>query len=300
MNSYDWNDLRYFLAVARTGSTISAAKDLGVNQSTVQRRLVALEQAVGRKLVERLPVGYRLTSFGEELRPHAEAVETAIACLDRKIASTDTAPSGTVRLTCSEGMAYRFIPRMLDVFHSRYPSVRVDLLISDDYLDLAKGEADIALRAGESKDSALITRKIADTPWAMYANRSYVGRHGRVDGADDLHRHAMIIFDGELERLGISKWLRSRAPDAVVTARCNHVIGMLLTVKSGVGIGPLPLQVGDLEEDLVRVLDPVPESMASIYLLVHPDLRNVPRVRALFDFMVSEVDSFRPLLGHWR
>jgi DNA-binding transcriptional LysR family regulator len=110
----------------------------------------------------------------------------------------------------------------------------------------------------------------------------------------------MIIFDGELERLGISKWLRSRAPDAVVTARCNHVIGMLLTVKSGVGIGPLPLQVGDLEEDLVRVLDPVPESMASIYLLVHPDLRNVPRVRALFDFMVSEVDSFRPLLGHWR
>ena len=110
----------------------------------------------------------------------------------------------------------------------------------------------------------------------------------------------MIVFDGALERLGIAKWLRSRVPSAVVTARCNHVIGMLLTVKSGVGIGALPLQVGDMEEDLVRVLDPVPESLSSIYLLVHPDLRNVPRVRALFDFMVSEIDSFRPLLGHWR
>ena len=198
MNSFDWNDLRYFLAVARTGSTIAAAKDLGVNQSTVQRRLAALEEAIGRELVERLPVGYRLTSFGEELRPHAEQVETAIACFDRKIASTDTAPSGTVRLTCSEGMAYRFIPRMLDVFHTRYPSLRVDLLIADEYLDLAKGEADIALRAGESKDSSLISRKLADTPWAIYASRSYVGRHGRAEAAADLNRHAVIAFDGYL------------------------------------------------------------------------------------------------------
>jgi DNA-binding transcriptional LysR family regulator len=90
------------------------------------------------------------------------------------------------------------------------------------------------------------------------------------------------------------------APNAAITARCNHVIGMLLTVKSGVGIGPLPVQIGDMEDDLVRVFGPVTESMTSIYLLVHPDLRNVPRVRALFDFMVAEVDSFRPLLGHVR
>ena len=300
MNSFDWNDLRYFLAVARTGSTIAAAKDLGVNQSTVQRRLAALEEAIGRELVERLPVGYRLTSCGEELRPHAEQVETAIACFDRKIASTDTAPSGTVRLTCSEGMAYRFIPRMLDVFHTRYPSLRVDLLIADEYLDLAKGEADIALRAGESKDSSLISRKLADTPWAIYASRSYVGRHGRAEAAADLNRHAVIAFEGYLATLRISRWLQQAAPNAAITARCNHVIGMLLTVKSGVGIGALPVQIGDMEDDLVRVFGPVPESMSSIYLLVHPDLRNVPRVRALFDFMVSEVDSFRPLLGHTR
>jgi DNA-binding transcriptional LysR family regulator len=300
MNSFDWNDLRYFLAVARTGSTVAAAKDLGVNQSTVQRRLAALEEAIGRELVERLPVGYRLTSFGEELRPHAEAVETAVACLDRKIASADTAPTGTVRLTCPEGLGYRLIPRMLDVFHARYPSVRVDLIIADQYLDLAKGEADIALRAGETKDSVLISRKFADTPWAVYGSRSYVGRHGPVGSARDLDRHAMIVFDGHLANLGVSKWLRSAAPHAAVTARCNHIITMLLSVKSGVGVGPLPVQIGDMEDDLVRVLDPVPESMSSVYLLVHPDLRNVPRVRALFDFMVSEIDSFRPLLGHTR
>ena len=298
--TFDWNDLRYFLAVARTGSTIAAAKDLGVNQSTVQRRLAVLEEATGRKLVERLPSGYRLTSFGEELRPHAEAVETAIACFERKIASADTTPTGTMRLTCSEGMAYRFIPRMLDVFHARYPGLHVDLIIADRYFDLAKGEADIALRAGDSKDSALISRKLSDTPWALYASRSYVGRHGRIEQLEDIDRHAVILFDGYLETLPASKVLRTSAPNAVVTARSNSVIGMLLTVKSGVGIGPLPVQIGDMEEDLVRVLDPLPETMSSIYLLVHPDLRNTPRVRALFDFIVAEMDSFRPLLGHRR
>jgi DNA-binding transcriptional LysR family regulator len=300
MNNFDWNDLRYFLAVARTGSTIAAAKDLGVNQSTVQRRLAALEEAIGRELVERLPVGYRLTSFGEELRPHAEQVETAIACLDLKIASADTAPSGTVRLTCPEGLGYRLIPRILDVFHARYPAVRVDLVIADHYLDLGKGEADIALRAGETKDGVLISRKFASTGWAIYASRSYVGRHGSIREPRDLDRHAMIAFDGHLAEIRASKWLRSTAPNVTVASRCNNVIAMLLSVKSGIGIGPLPLHIGDMEDDLVRVLDPVPESTSNIYLLVHPDLRNVPRVRALFDFMVAEVDSFRPLLGHVR
>jgi DNA-binding transcriptional LysR family regulator len=297
MNNFDWNDLRYFLAVARTGSTIAAAKDLGVNQSTVQRRLAALEEAIGRELVERLPMGYRLTEFGEQVRPYAEAVEAAVAGFDRKIASVDTAPTGTVRLTCSEGMAYRLIPQMLDVFHTRYPTIRVDLIISDRYLDLAKGEADIALRAGESKDSSLISRKLADAPWGIYASRSYFGRHGGVETASELGRHAHIQYDGEMEMLPIARWLRSVAPDATVTARSNHVIAMLLSIKSGVGLGALPVQMGDLEDDLVRVFGPVPESMASVYLLVHPDLRHVPRVKALFDFLVTEIDSFRPLLG---
>lgn len=294
----DWSDLRYLLAVARTGSTNAAAKDLGVNQTTVQRRLTALEESIGRKVVERLATGYRLTSFGEEIRPHAEAVEAAMAGLERKIASTDTAPNGTVRLTCAEGMAYRFIPRMLDVFHARYPTLRVHLIITDRFIDLAKGEADIALRAGESHNSALISRKIAETPWALYASRSYVGRHGPVERWDQLDHHAVIQFDGDLQNLPVSKWLNVTAPKAISTARCNGVLGMLLTVKSGVGLGPLPVQIGDLEEDLVRVLDPVAETIYPIYLLVHPDLRHTPRVRALFDFIVAEMASFRPLLGH--
>jgi DNA-binding transcriptional LysR family regulator len=296
MNSFDWNDLRYFLAVARTGSTIAAAKELGVNQSTVQRRLAILEQGLGRKLVERHPAGYCLTDFGLRIRPQCEAVEAAVAGLERDIASSDTAPTGTVRLTCPEGMAYGLIPKLLDVFHARNPGVRVDLIIADRFLDLAKGEADIALRAGKSKDSALIGRKIADSPWAIYGSRSYVGRFGRACNADELGRLAIIHFEGELQDLFVAKWLRSIAPQSRVTARCNTVIGMLLTIKSGIGAGPLPVHIGDGEDDLVRVLDPLPELIGEIYLLVHRDLRRTPRVQTLFDFIVSEINAFRPML----
>src|SRR3954469_22090733 len=183
---FDWNDLRYFLAVARDGSTIAAARRLRVNQSTVQRRLAVLEQKLGRELIERTPTGYRLTECGETLRPHAEAVEAAVAAFERRIGAIDTALTGTIRLTCAEGIAYRLITPLLDIFHQRYPGLRVDLVMTDQYLDLAKGEADVAVRAGESKDGVLIGRRIADNPWAVYASRTYVARNGRPDRPQDI------------------------------------------------------------------------------------------------------------------
>lgn len=292
----DWDDLRYFLAVARSGSTIAAAEGLKVNQSTVQRRLAALEEKIGRKLVERLPTGYRLTELGVELRPHAEAIETAVASFERRAAAADDGMTGVVRFTCPEGLAYRLISPLLDVFHARHPGLRVDLVMSDNYLDLAKGEADVAVRGGETRDSDLICRKLADNPWAVYASRAYVARAGRPARPDELDRHAVIHFEGPLAALHAAKWLRSVAPRAAVTAHCNSVLGMLLTAKSGVGLATLPVHIGDAEDDLVRVLEPTPELMSRVYILMHPALRNTPRVRAFFDFMVDEIGVFRPML----
>lgn len=293
---FDWNDLRYFLAVAREGSTIAAAGRLKVNQSTVQRRLAVLEEKIGQKLIERLPAGYRLTEIGDALRPHAEAVEAAIAAFERRIGAIDTELTGTIRLTCAEGLAYRLITPLLDIFHQRYPGLRVDLVMTDQYLDLAKGEADIAVRAGELKDSALIGRKIADNPWAVYASRAYVARNGRPQRPQDIAHHAVIHFDGDLADLHSARWLRSVAPEAKVVAHCNGVIGMMLTVKSGVGLATLPVHIGDIEDQLVRVIDPIPELMSHVYVLTHPDLRNIPRVSAFFEFIVAEIGPFRPML----
>jgi len=158
--AFDWNDLRHFLAVARAGSTLAAAKVLRVNQSTVHRRLTALEECLGCALAERHPTGYRLTELGKQLQSYAEKVEDAVGAFQRHVASFDKGIRGTVRLTCSTGVAHLIMTsQVLDVFHARHPALKVELLMTESMFDLAKGEADVAIRGGQPKDEALIVEK---------------------------------------------------------------------------------------------------------------------------------------------
>ncbi len=294
---FDWNDLRHFLAVARHGSTIAAAKALNLSQSTVHRRLDELETQIGRPIVIRQATGYRLTEFGKELLPIATKVEEAINSLERFLVASDEAPTGSVRVTCSESIGYRLMQSsILDAFHERCRGVRVELIMSDHFLDIAKGEADVAIRAGVPNEATLVGRKIADVPWALYCSRHYADRHGRVERTDDLDRHAIIEFDGGIRDHHAARWLRSVAPNAKVVARSNTVPGLLMTVRSGAGLAPLPMPLATGDPDLICTLGPLPGLYSPIYLLTHPDLRSTPRIAAFFDFIVDEIDRIRAVL----
>ncbi len=296
---FDWNDLRFLLAIAREGSTLAAAKTLNVSQPTVQRRLAALEHSIKRKLVERHPTGYRLTELGKLLFPYAEDVERSVASLRRQIASGDQDLGGTLRVTCPEGMASRLFAPLIESFRGKYPELRVDLIMTDRRLDLANGEAEVAVRIHEPGDGSLVARKIAESLWAIYASRSYVRAHGRLDSWDDLQRHAVIAFGGELADNHAGRWLKQTAPLARIAATGNSMLGMLAAVKSGAGLAPLRRLLGGSEDDLEAELGPVPELSTSVYLVMHADLRSTPRVRAFCDFIAAEVRRFRPLLsGH--
>lgn len=295
---FEWNDLRYFLAVARAGSTLAAAKALGVNQSTVHRRLQELERQLGCQLVQRRPSGYRLTELGEGLRAQAERVEEAVVDFERGIAARSKELKGTVKVTCPEALGPRLIDAgLIAKFNARYPAVRIEFVMSDRILNLAAGEADIALRAKTPTDNALVGRKIADSPWAVYASRAYVKRRGRIDSAGDIGGHDVVMFAGSLSDHDAARWLRTVAPVAHVAARADSVPTLLLAVKSGAGLAPMPVIVGEREKDLVRVLDLGPDLATPIYLLVHEDMRRAPRVRAFFDFVVEHLRDVRPLLG---
>ena len=302
MSALAWDDLRYFLAFARTGSMQAAAKALGVNQSTVQRRIAELEQCVGRRLVERHVGSYRLTALGEELRPAAEGVEAAVAAFQRDLAARDKGLTGTVRLTCGSGIAacLRRSP-LMDAFHARYPGLRVELVISDRVLDLSKGEAEIAIRVairdGEPRDEALIKRKIGDVSWSVYASRGYLERYGRPDGADDLKGHLVIGCDGPIADYPGARWQRSVAHHATVATRCDHWQGLVLAVRTGAGLAALPHFQGENESDLVRVMDDI-GLVLPCYLLMHRDMQQTPRVRAFADFVAAEIKSIRALLSN--
>jgi DNA-binding transcriptional LysR family regulator len=292
---FDWQDLRYFVAVAREGSTLAAAKALGVSQPTVQRRLAALEKQIGCELIERRPTGYRLTELGKELLPHAERVEQEALAFARCLTARDKSLSGALRITCPEADLPRLLAPIFDRFQVRHPGVRLEFLVTDRALDLSKGEADIALRGGPPKDSALIGRKLADVTWLVYASRAYVNRHGAPQRIADFERHSVVSYTGTLAELGPGQWLRSAAPNAKVAAYSNSVSGALSAASSGLGLAMLPALVGSLERELVCVWRPQPEVTEPFTLLVHPDLRNIPRVRALLDFLGEEIATIRAL-----
>lgn len=294
---FDWSDLRYFLAVAECGSTLTAAKQLGVNQSTVHRRIIELERGIGHALVHRHPSGYKLTEFGEALLPAIQDVEKAARGVERLVQAYTSELHGVIRLTCPEPLVSRLSDSaLLDLFHKRYPGLRVEFVMSDRYLDLSRGEADVALRSGELDDENLVGRKIGDSIWAVYASRSYVQRHGQPESAADIGNHAIVGFDGVLSNHRAAKWFASIAPNATVAARNDSVLGVLHAVKSGVGLAPLPTTIADMHDDLVQVLPPVKELSRGWYLLAHPDLRKTPRISSFFDFVIENLDLIRPIL----
>jgi DNA-binding transcriptional LysR family regulator len=297
---FTWDDLKHFLAFARKGSILSAAKAQGVNQSTVLRRLAELEERLGCQLVERHLTGYQLTEVGHELRPFAERIEEGVAALERHLASRDQKLIGTIRVTCSPTVGDRLKRTpLIDAFVTRNPGLRVEMVMTDRFLDLSKGEADIAIRSqGDGvEDEALFGRKIAEGAWAVYASHSYVERYGRPDGLENIARHAVVQFEGTIADHSAARWLRAVAPHATVSARSESFPGLVLAVKSGAGIAPLPIVLGDREGELVRVIDNLPELVTHFYLLTHRDLQRTPRVRAFLDFVDSEIRAFRTVLS---
>lgn len=294
---FQWDDLKPFLAVARYGSTTAAARALRVDQSTVQRRIAAFERRIGQPLVERHPSGYRLTAYGEELRPFAEAVEQQVERLQQRIRETARELNGVVRLTCPEPIVQRITRSpFLERLHATHPRLRVEFVISDRYVDLAKGEADVALRSGDTVDLDLVGRKVADSLWAVYASRDYVARHGAPASLADAAGHPWAGLDAAMGRHRLTQWLEQALPAARIAATSSSVLGLVQSVKAGVALGALPTALGDGEADLVRLFGPVPELARSWRILTTPALRRTARIDAFFRFVGSETATLRPIL----
>jgi DNA-binding transcriptional LysR family regulator len=271
--SFNWDDLKPFLAVARAGSTLGAAKLLGLSQPTVQRRIAALEKSLGRQLVERYPSGYRLSPLGAELFSRAKQIENAVDDFSRHIQLHDGALAGTIRVTCAEPLVPAVVTPIVDAFQAQHPGVRVELLITERLVDLTRGKADIAVRGYADAphgqyENALIQRKLVDLPWALYASRNYVERFGKPAVPEEIGRHAIVAPDGVFSRAGAARWLRTIAPNALVSARSSSLLGLLGSVRSGSGLAMLPKGIGEPDPELVRIIEPNPPVIDSLYLLM--------------------------------
>lgn len=289
---FDWNDLKAFLAVARGGSTLAASKALGVNQTTVARRIEALEQALGFKLFERGQTGSRLTEAGEALIGDAELVERAAIRFANQAAGQMRGASGALRLTTNELVANTMVIPALGEFRRLQPDILIDLVITDRSLDLENGEADLAIRtAVELPASDLVARKIAEHPMALYCSRDYAARRGVPASLEALQEHDLIDVTPETGEIPASTWMMRYAGGRPPITRSNSMGSLLHAVKAGLGIGPLPCSIADPDRDLVRCSDDIPEGRASSWIVTRRELKDAPRVRAFIDFMVPHLQQ---------
>lgn len=286
---YDWNDLKAFLAVAETGSTLSAAQALRVSQTTVARRVSALEEATGLNLFERRQAGYALTPVGEAMLASAVAVRDAADRFGDAAGARSRDAGGTVSLTTMEIFAVTILPPILRDLRAVHPGIHIHLDTSDEPRDLAAGAADIAIRSSKQPNGAgLVGRRIADNPWTLYCSRDYADRHGIPHSREELATHPFIGGGGSVWE-PYQAWLRQYRLEDSVVMQYDSGSGLLAGVRSGMGLTILPAFIAERESDLIRCIPPKSEDTTGLWLLTHERLRHVPRVRLVLDFLAAEL-----------
>ncbi len=281
-----WGDARIFLAVAREGSTLKASKTLGMTQTTVARRIEALEHALGLPLFEKDTRGFRLTADGEALRAPAEAIEAAAAAFVQTATTRKTAVSGPIRLTAPADAMGDTTQGLLRRFIEDHPGVRFQLVPAEHQLDLEAGEADVAIRFIPTIDGDReIVRKIADLPIAFYASKDYIARNGRPETLDDLKNHDVVNFEEGFGPAGALKWLNAHANPARIMQTCTEFGLVRAAINQGVGIGPLSTAVKEVN-DLVEVFPATPETSSACWVVASSSAWKREEVKAFVRYIV--------------
>jgi DNA-binding transcriptional LysR family regulator len=286
----DWDDLRLVLAVARAGSLVGAARSLGISHPTVFRRVNRIEGRLGVRLFERARDGYALTAAGEELTTLAGRMDGEIAALERRLAGRDLRPAGSVRVTTTDTLLLGLLTPLFAAFRRRHPEITLEVAAANSFFNLSRREADVAIRPSRDPPDPLVGRKIADIATAVYRPR----RSPEL-ADDDLARRDWVIPDDSLSHLPIARWLADRRLEGRAVYRANSLVALLDAARNGLGLVVLPCYVGDREPAVARVGAPREELRSELWLLTHPDLRRVARIRAFLDAMAELLQPLRPL-----
>lgn len=292
----NFDDLRYMLAVAETGTTLAASKLLRVSQSTVSRRIAALEDALQVELFDKRRTGYFLTEAGALLLAPAEAVRHAVDAFSGAVESLSREISGTVRFTTNEVLGAFVLPRLIERLQQRHPGVKLEVDTTNVLRDLTGGEADVALRASPAPTQAgLVGVRLIEDYWSLYCSRSYSLRHGVPRRVEDLASHAMIGIDAHARGRPIFDWAKENFPTEVLL-RHNSVPAVFTSVRNGVGVGFYSDFVAAGDPELVFCFRPPVPPAAEVWLVTDERLRHVPRVRAVMDVikeLVKEISGQR-------
>jgi DNA-binding transcriptional LysR family regulator len=287
MESLDWNDVRYLLAAVRTGSTLAASRALKVSQPTVARRIAALEAALGVPLVLRSQTGYRPTPQAESLMARFEAVETAVERLSSAALAEARQTSSRVRISTNDLYANQGVAAAVAEFRARHPGIQVELVVTDRLVDLAAGEADVAIRAAGRRpnEAGLVFRSLSRSRVAVFGSQAYFDRRGRPETIEALDGHAFITIGGNFADT-VDVWLAAHAPNARVEVRTSSMLALVSQVRAGAALAFLPADDISAGSDLIACVE-APGYSLETWLVTHERVRHAPNVRAFMDFAAA-------------
>jgi DNA-binding transcriptional LysR family regulator len=291
MRMYEWSDLRIFLAVAREGSTLAAARILNRNQTTVSRRIEVLEHALGLVLFARTTRGFALTPQGQALVQKIEAVEAAAADVEVDATRLTRDLSGSIRVTAAEAIMTHVVSPIILAYRALHPEVRFEGLSAEHRVSLEKGEADIAFRAtgGDLTGDTLISIRLPNVTWGVYCSDDYVQRNGKPVSMEDLKDHAIVAYSGLVATLPFSIIFMSFVRGEQVATTSNSIPNMAGAVRAGLGVGLLPVMVGRATPGLVLCFPPPVETDSPWWLLASPEAYRQPRVRSFLTFAAERI-----------
>ncbi len=283
----EWDDLKHFLAVARTGSLSDAARALKTSPATVSRRITTLESRLNARLFDRQQSGYTLTDSGQEIRHQAEEVEENILALERTALGRDLRIAGKVRVATTGDIAALVIAPHMAGFRNRFPELVLEIVASAEVVNLTRRDADIALRTVRPAHGDFTIRSVGSWNCALYAAKSYAEARNLKPGLTDLSSAEIITWNEENAHLRGGPWFAEHAPNSAVAftasaRRIHHA-----ACKAGIGVAILPCLAADSDPQLVRLLPPEQVISVDLWLVVHRDLAHTARVNIAMDFLAD-------------
>jgi len=280
----DWNSMKVFLAIAEHGNLMAASKALNLSHSTVFRRLQDLEEKVGSSLFEKSNGQYQLNELGAELTQLGRSVANSFDDIERHIIGRDLVPQGRVKITCPTNFAYQYLPPLLAKFQLLHPDIKLEVLVSDQAINMSNRHADIALRVTSAPPESLVGRQLKSYQWALYASAQYLQKYGRPSELKELEAHQFIGASGHLNNMAAFTWLDKKYATKIIF-RSDDLVTMAHMAGAGLGIAILP---DDLKTSSIKRLFTFKAAAANkLWVLTHPDLRNVERIKIVMRFLTK-------------
>jgi len=294
MMNMNWDDMRFFLALCRTNSFVSAAHELKVTHSTVARRISALEASLQTQLFQRTEKGCQITSAGEDLLPYAERLESTVINLEESVSGKDNQLSGCIRIGSPDGIGNSFLATRLSNFQKNHPALEVELIPVPMYYSLSKREIDILITVQRPKAGKFMARKLTAYKLGLFSTGQYLKNHQEILGREDLRGHRFVgyiddlLFDQDL------RFMEEFYPGMTPIFRTSTVIAQMNAVVAGAGIGVIPYFMANTNKALVPVL-PEHSIERGYWLQFNPDSKQIARVRTTIDFIVDQIRADRDL-----